>query len=252
MQIDLGGKVAIVTGAASGIGRTTAEMFAAAGARTIVSDVDDNGGQETVRLIQEAGGEAAYVRADVSKPEDCEALAASAVDRFGRLDIGCNNAGIAGAQATTSEYGLDEWRRVLEINLSGVFYCMKYQIPRMLESGGGAIVNVASILGRVGFAGAPAYVAAKHGVVGLSANTAIEYAERGIRVNAVGPAFISTPLISAMETDPTLNEMLVSLHPMGRLGRPEEVASLILYLCSDQASFITGSYHAVDGGYLAR
>jgi NAD(P)-dependent dehydrogenase (short-subunit alcohol dehydrogenase family) len=252
MKIDLTGRVAVVTGAASGIGRTTAEMFAAAGAATIVSDVDEKGGAETVRLIEEAGGRASFVRTDVASPEDCEALAGAAVDRYGRLDFACNNAGIGGAQATTSEYDLAEWRRVLDINLSGVFYCMKYQIPRMLESGGGAIVNVASILGRVGFAGAPAYVAAKHGVVGLSQNTAIEYAQKGIRVNSVGPAFISTPLISAMEKDPTINDMLVSLHPMGRLGRPEEVAALIVFLCSDDASFITGSYHAVDGGYLSR
>jgi NAD(P)-dependent dehydrogenase (short-subunit alcohol dehydrogenase family) len=252
MRIDLADRVVVVTGAASGIGRSTAESFAHAGARTIVSDVDEEGGRETVRLIEAAGGEAAFVRADVSRPDECDGLAAAAVDRFGRLDFACNNAGIGGAQATTSDYDLAEWRRVLEINLSGVFYCMKYQIPRMLESGGGAIVNMASILGRVGFAGAPAYVAAKHGVVGLSRNTAIEYAQRGIRVNSVGPAFVSTPLISALEQDPTVNEQLVSLHPMGRLGRPAEVADLVVFLCSDQASFITGSYYPVDGGYLSR
>jgi NAD(P)-dependent dehydrogenase (short-subunit alcohol dehydrogenase family) len=252
MRIDLADRVVVVTGAASGIGRSTAESFAHAGARTIVSDVDEEGGRETVRLIEAAGGEAAFVRADVSRPDECDGLAAAAVDRFGRLDFACNNAGIGGAQATTSDYDLAEWRRVLEINLSGVFYCMKYQIPRMLESGGGAIVNMASILGRVGFAGAPAYVAAKHGVVRLSRNTAIEYAQRGIRVNSVGPAFVSTPLISALEQDPTVNEQLVSLHPMGRLGRPAEVADLVVFLCSDQASFITGSYYPVDGGYLSR
>jgi NAD(P)-dependent dehydrogenase (short-subunit alcohol dehydrogenase family) len=252
MRVDLDGKVAIVTGAASGIGRETAEAYSRSGARTVVSDVDEEGGQETVRLIEAAGGEAVFVRADVSKASDCEALSAAAVEHFGRLDVACNNAGVGGAQATTSDYDLDEWRRVLDINLTGVFYCMKYQIPRMLEAGGGSIVNMASILGRVGFAGAPAYVAAKHGVVGLSRNTAIEYADRGIRVNSVGPAFISTPLISMMEKDPTVNDMLVSLHPMGRLGRPEEVASLVVFLSSEQASFITGSYYPVDGGYLSR
>jgi NAD(P)-dependent dehydrogenase (short-subunit alcohol dehydrogenase family) len=252
MIVDLKGRVAVVTGGSSGIGRSTAAAYARAGARTVVSDVDEDMGLETVGLIEEAGGEATFVRADVSRPEDCEALAAAAVEKFGRLDFACNNAGVGGAQNPTAEYDLDEWQRVIAINLSGVFYCMKYQIPRMLENGGGAIVNMASILGRVGFAGAPAYVAAKHGVVGLSRNTAIEYATQGIRVNTVGPAFVSTPLISALESDPTVNEMLVSLHPMERLGRPEEVAHLVVFLSSDQASFITGSYYPVDGGYLSR
>jgi NAD(P)-dependent dehydrogenase (short-subunit alcohol dehydrogenase family) len=252
MIVDLKGRVAVVTGGSSGIGRSTAEAYAKAGARTVVSDVDEDMGRETVRLIEEAGGEATFVRADVSRPEDCEALAAAAVERFGRLDFACNNAGVGGAPNPTAEYDLDEWQRVIAINLSGVFYCMKYQIPRMLENGGGAIVNMASILGRVGFAGAPAYVAAKHGVVGLSRNTAIEYATQGIRVNSVGPAFVSTPLISALESDPTVNDMLVALHPMERLGRPEEVAHLVVFLSSDQASFITGSYYPVDGGYLSR
>jgi NAD(P)-dependent dehydrogenase (short-subunit alcohol dehydrogenase family) len=252
MIVDLKGRVAVVTGGSSGIGRSTAEAYARAGARTVVSDVDEEMGQETVRLIEEAGGEAIFVRADVSSPEECEALAATTVERFGRLDFACNNAGVGGGQNPTADYDLAEWQRVIDINLSGVFYCMKYQIPRMLEHGGGSIVNMASILGRVGFAGAPAYVAAKHGVVGLSRNTAIEYATQGIRVNSIGPAFVSTPLISAMESDPTVNDMLVSLHPMGRLGRPEEVANLVVFLSSDHASFITGSYYPVDGGYLSR
>jgi NAD(P)-dependent dehydrogenase (short-subunit alcohol dehydrogenase family) len=252
MIVDLTGRVAVVTGGGSGIGRSTAEAYAKAGARTVVADVDEEMGHETVRLIEERGGEAIFVRADVARPEDCEALAAAAVERFGRLDFACNNAGVGGAQSATADYDLDEWQRVIAINLSGVFYCMKYQIPRMLENGGGAIVNMASILGRVGFAGAPAYVAAKHGVVGLTRNTAIEYATQGIRVNSIGPAFVSTPLIAALESDPTVNDMLVALHPMGRLGRPEEVADLVVFLSSDQASFITGSYYPVDGGYLSR
>lgn len=249
---DLDGKVAVITGAASGIGESCALAYAREGARVVVSDIDQERGEETAHRIEKEGGAAAFLRADVSRPEDCEALAAVALDRYGRLDVACNNAGVGGAQALTADYPLDAWRQVIEINLSGPFYCMKYQIPAMLRNGGGAIVNMASILGRVGFAGAPAYVASKHGLVGLTRNTALEYAAQGIRVNAVGPAFISTPLIAEMESDPTINQQLVSLHPMGRLGRPEEVAELAVFLCSERASFITGAYYAVDGGYLSR
>ncbi len=244
--------VAIVTGAASGIGRATAELFAMRGARVVVSDVDDEGGRETVRRIESGGGVAAYVRADVSKPGDCEGLVAGTMDQFGRLDFACNNAGIAGEARATGAYDIAEWDHVLAVNLSGVFYCMRFQIPAMIESGGGAIVNVASILGAVGFGTAPAYTAAKHGVLGLSKTAAIEHAPDGIRVNTVGPAFIQTPLIAELENDPATRDMLVSLHPIGRLGRSEEVAELIVFLSSDAASFITGSYHPVDGGYMAR
>lgn len=245
-------KVALVTGSASGIGRTTAQFYAREGARVVVSDVDTEGGNETVDMIKSDNGEAVFVKADVSSPEDCEKLVQSAVEEFGRLDFACNNAGIAGEQNPTADYSIEGWQRMISINLSGAFYCMKYEIPAMLESDGGSIVNVASILGRVAFAGAPAYVTAKHGMVGLTQNAAVEYGESGIRVNAIGPGFISTPLISALEEDKETNAQLVALHPIGRLGRPEEVAELIIWLSSDKASFVTGSYYPIDGGYLAR
>ncbi|HSJ06806.1 MAG TPA: SDR family oxidoreductase [Longimicrobiales bacterium] len=249
---EMKGSVAIVTGAASGIGRATALFYAREGARVIVSDVADDGGAETVELIGSKGGDAHFVRTDVTEPAACEALVRRAVEQYGRLDFACNNAGISGESGVTGEYSIEAWDKVVAVNLSSVFYCMRYQIPAMLENGGGAIVNMASILGTAGFASAPAYVAAKHGVVGLTKTAALEYATKGIRVNAVGPGFISTPLISQMEEDEATNEMLVSLHAMGRLGKADEVAELVIFLSSKRASFITGAYYPVDGGYLAR
>lgn len=244
-------RVALVTGAGSGIGRAIALGLAAAGARVVVSDLDEVGGAETVAQIEKSGGTATFVRADVSKAQECEALVGSAVKELGALHVAVNNAGIGGPSAPTGEYPVDGWDRVVAINLSGVFYGMRYQIPAMLDSGGGSVVNIASILGQVGFANAPAYTAAKHGVVGLTRSAAIEYATRGIRVNAVGPAFINTPLIEKDMT-PEGRAALVSKHPVGRLGEPEEVAELVVWLSSDKASFVTGSYYAVDGGYLAQ
>lgn len=249
---ELIGEVAIVTGAASGIGRATAKLFAENGAKVVVSDVSDEGGHETVELIRDAGGEAVFVRTDVSIPDDVEALVRRTVDTYGRLDLACNNAGIGGEMASTGEYGIENWKKTIDINLSGVFYCMRYEIPAMLRTGGGAIVNMASILGQVGFASAPAYVAAKHGVVGLTRSAAIEYAEQGIRINVVGPAFIRTPMISDLDSDPEGHKSLVALHPIGRLGETQEVAELVVWLSSERASFVTGAYYAVDGGYLAR
>lgn len=249
---EFNGRVAIVTGASSGIGRTSALFYARDGARVVVSDVNKDGGQETVQLIQAAGGEAIFVKTDVGNPSDCEELIKKTVEKFGRLDLACNNAGIGGESNLTADYSVNGWQKVIEVNLSGVFYCMKYEIAEMLKTGGGAIVNMASILGQVGFASAPAYVAAKHGVVGLTRDAALEYAAKGIRINAIGPAFISTPLISALESNPEAYNNLVSLHPLGRLGKPEEVAELVVWLSSNRASYITGSYYPIDGGYLAR
>ena len=245
-------KVALVTGSGSGIGRTTAQFYAREGAKVVVSDIDMEGGEETVEMIKSDGGEAVLIRADVSRPEDCERLVQSTVEQFGRLDFACNNAGIAGEQNPTADYSIEGWQKLISINLSGVFYCMKYEIPAMLENSGGSIVNIASILGKVGFAGSPAYVTSKHGVVGLTQNAAVEYGQSGIRVNAVGPGFIHTPLIAELEEDKETKEQLVALHPIGRLGKPEEVAELVIWLSSEKASFITGSYYPIDGGYLAR
>ena len=249
---DFDGKIVIVTGGASGIGRTTSEYFAREGAKVVVSDVDESGGTDTVRRIRENGGEADFQRTDVADPADCEALVRWTVEKYGKLDVAFNNAGIGGEQNPTASYSLAGWQRVLGINLSGVFYCMKYEIAAMLAKGGGAIVNMSSILGEVGFAGSPAYVAAKHGILGLTKNAALEYSSQGIRVNAVGPAFIRTPLIAALEEDPQALSGLVAAHPIGRLGEPGEVAELVLWLSSDRASFVTGAYYPVDGGYLAR
>jgi NAD(P)-dependent dehydrogenase (short-subunit alcohol dehydrogenase family) len=245
-------KVAIVTGAASGIGRASALFYAREGAKVGVSDISEEGGQRTVRLIQDGGGEAFFVTTDVSNPADCEKLVRMTVEKYGRLDFACNNAGIGGEQNLTADYSIEGWQKVIDINLSGIFYCMKYEIPEMLKTSGGAIVNMTSILGQVGFTGSPAYVAAKHGVIGLTRDAAIEYAARDLRINAIGPAFIRTPMIAALEENEATYNALVALHPIGRLGRPEEVAELVIWLSSNRASFITGAYYAVDGGYLAR
>lgn len=246
------GKVAIVTGAASGIGRAVALQYARSGAKVVFSDVNDEDGAVTVSLVRAAGGVAEYFRADVASATDNERLVDFTLEKFGRLDFACNNAGIGGEQNPTGAYSIAGWDKVIGVNLSGVFYGMRYEIPAMLKTGGGAIVNMASILGQVGFAGAPAYVAAKHGVVGLTRAAAIEYSKQGIRVNAVGPAFIHTPMIAALDENPAIRDALVGMHPIGRLGEPDEVAELVMWLSSEKASFVTGSYYAVDGGYLAQ
>lgn len=241
---------AIVTGAGSGIGRAVSLLYAAAGANVVVSDIDEEGGRETVRQVEAAGGSASFFRADTSKPDDNQALVDAAVERYGALHIACNNAGIGGAAAVVGATPIEEWERVIGINLSGVFYGMRYQLPAMEEAGGGAIVNMGSILSQVGFREHAPYVAAKHGLMGLTRTAALEYAPKNIRINTVGPAFIKTPLLDNLP--PEAMDMLAALHPIGRMGRANEVAELVLWLSSDKASFVTGSYYAVDGGFLSQ
>lgn len=245
-------KVAVITGAACGIGRACAEDFARRGARVVVSDLPDSDGEKVVAAILEQGGEAIFIACDVSVAGEVEDLMGRTVDHFGALHIGVNNAGIGGEQAPLAEYPIDAWKKVMDVNLTGPFLCMKYQIPHMLEAGGGSIVNVSSILGQVAFPTAPAYTAAKHGLVGLTRAAALDYAEQNVRVNSVGPAFIDTPMIAPLKEDKEAFAGLVATHPMGRIGKPDEVANLVAFLAGDQASFITGSYYAVDGGYLCR
>ncbi len=244
-------KVALVTGAGSGIGREIAQRLGAEGASIVVSDIDDKGGNQTVTMLRDQRIAAVYVRADTSKAADHEALVAAAVKTFGGLDIAVNNAGIGGPSAPAGEYPLDGWDKVIAVNLSGVFYGVRYQVPAMLARGGGSIINIASVLGQVGFRNSSAYVAAKHGVVGLTKNVALEYGPQKIRVNAVGPGFIRTPLLEKNMTPDAL-KMLEGMHALGRLGESHEVAELVSWLASDKASFVTGTYLAVDGGYLAQ
>lgn len=248
---NLENKVAIVTGAGSGIGKSIASMYASEGAKVVVSDINEKGGNETVSEIKAKGGDAFFIKADTSNHAENQALVEQTLKHYGGLHIACNNAGVGGPSMPVGEYPTDGWDKVISINLSGVFYGMRYQIPAMLASGGGSIVNIASILGLVGFANSSAYVAAKHGVVGLTQNAAIEYATKNIRVNAIGPGFIMTPLLTSNMDAATL-KALESLHPIGRLGKPEEVAELALWLSSSRSSFVTGSYYTVDGGYTAR
>lgn len=250
---DMNGKTAIVTGAASGIGRATARLFASRGANVIVSDVDQAGGEETVQLINDAGGTAQLVMCDISMPADVETLIDTTIKSFGRLDYACNNAGIEGEQASTVDCTIDNWRRVIDINLMGTWLCMKHEIPRFLEAGGGAIVNVSSIAGLIGFGGLPAYVASKHGMNGLTKTAALEYAQQNIRINAVCPGAIRTPMIDRITHEEQQQEDdLIARHPMGRMGQPKEIAELIVWLCSDAASFVTGQMIAADGGYVAQ
>jgi NAD(P)-dependent dehydrogenase (short-subunit alcohol dehydrogenase family) len=247
----LAGQVALVTGGASGIGEACVRAFADRGASVVVVDRNVELGSRVVESLAREGTAARFLNVDVADPGAVERMVADAVAAFGRLDMAVNNAGIGGKLAPTGDYAPADWRRVIDINLSGVFYCMRYEIPQMVGQGRGAIVNMTSILGSVGFANAPAYVATKHALVGLTKSAALEYGARGIRVNCIGPAFIKTPMVLD-SMDQEAQVQLAALHALGRMGEPEEVAGLTVFLCSEQASFMTGGYYLVDGGYTAR
>lgn len=242
-------KVALVTGAGSGIGHAIAVTYAKEGAKVVVSDINEEHGERTVDEIKSSGGEATFVKADTSNPVEVEALVKTTVEVYGRLDIACNNAGIGGDMALTGDYSLDGWRKVLSINLDGVFYGCKYELQQMEKNGGGVIVNIASIHGTVAAPLSSAYTTAKHAVVGLTKNIGAEYGQKNIRCNAVGPGYIETPLLENLNSD--MKAALIGKHPIGRLGTSQEVADLVLFLSSDKASFITGGYYLVDGGYTA-
>lgn len=247
------GKTALVTGGGSGIGRATALAFAQAGANVVVADVDCAGGEETVALMERLAGVGFFVLADVSKSSEVDALVKATVAKFGRLDCALNNAGIQGDLSPTAQCSEENWDRIIGANLKGVWLCLKYEIAQMLKQGGGAIVNNASNFGLVGSKGMPAYSAAKHGVVGLTKTAAIEYAQAGIRINAVCPGPVQTPLVEKIiALQPEIVAAITEREPIGRMGQPNEIASAVLWLCSDQASFVVGSILSVDGGYVAQ
>lgn len=253
--MQLQGKVAVVTGGSSGIGRAAALAFAREGAKVVIADVDIEGSRESVGMIEAAGGEACFIRCDISNAGEVEVMVQKTVDMYGSLDCAFNNAGIEGISVSIADYPLDMWNKVLSVNLTGVFLCMKYEIQQMLkQGGGGAIVNNASILGVIGFANASAYTAAKHGVLGLTKVAAMEYASKGIRVNSVCPAFIATPMLerAGITSNPETAAMLAGMHPVRRMGRPEEIGEIAMWLCTDAASFVHGHGMLVDGGYVAQ
>src|ERR1700719_528016 len=253
MTAELQGKVGLVTGGTSGIGRDTAVLFAKAGAKVVVAGRREVEGEETVELIRRAtGSDALFVKADVSKAAEVDALIQRAVEKFGRLDVAFNNAGIEGHWVPITEQSEEDWDHTIDINLKGVWLCLKYEIRQMLKQGdGGAVVNMASVAGLMGLAGAATYSASKHGVMGLTKSAALENARSGIRVNVVCPAVIETPMADRAYEDPAIHKFVLGLHPIGRFGKPEEIAEAVVWMCSDRASFITGQSLVLDGGLLA-
>lgn len=251
MNLELQGKTALVTGGGSGIGQAVALAFAREGANVVLTDLKQEGMDETVNLIRQADPDvrAITVIADAGKAEDHARAVQAALDQFGRLDAAVNNAGMGGRNAPITDLEPQDFARVIEVNLLGVFYGLHAQLPAMLRGEGGSIVNIASILGQAGWKESSAYVASKHGVVGLTRTAALENAQKGVRVNAVGPGFIETPILGQ---DRQALDYLASLHPIGRLGQPEEIANLVVFLSSPRASLITGAYYNADGGYLAQ
>ena len=245
----LANKVAFVTGAGSGIGKAIALLYAKEGAKVVVSDINDEHGNAVVKEITDHGGTAFYVHANTAKAEDVENLVRATVEKYGRLDIACNNAGIGGELNATADMSLEGWKNIIDINLNGVFYGCKYAIAQMVKNGGGAIVNMGSIHSITGVLGSVGYAASKHAVLGITRTAGSEYASQNIRINAVGPGYIDTPLLDAIDADN--KQLLVSKHPVGRLGKAEEVAQIVLFLSSDNATFVNGSYYTVDGGYTA-
>jgi NAD(P)-dependent dehydrogenase (short-subunit alcohol dehydrogenase family) len=252
MTPELEGKVALVTGGTSGIGRETAILFAKAGAKVVVAGRRAREGEETVEMVRAAGGDGLFVKTDVSKASEIETLVQRAVEKFGRLDVAFNNAGVEGVWVPITRQSEEDWDRTIEINLKGVWLCLKYEIRQMLKQGaGGAIVNMSSITGLVGAVGAAAYSASKHGVIGLTKTAALENARSGIRINAVCPAAVEAPMAERIFGAPKVHEYVLSCHPIGRFGRPAEIAEAVVWMCSDRASFMTGQSLVLDGGFLA-
>jgi NAD(P)-dependent dehydrogenase (short-subunit alcohol dehydrogenase family) len=249
---EFGGKVALVTGGGTGIGRAAAVAFAREGAKVVVASRRADACERTVRLVKEAGGDGLFVRADVSRAEDVRAMVDRTVEAYGRLDFAFNNAGVTDIPAAFTEKTEDHYDRIMDVNAKGVWLCLKYEIAQMLKDGGGAIVNNSSVGGVVGMAGVAIYVASKHAVIGLTKSAALEFARSGVRINAVAPGAVETDMFASFARDPQVKERVMAMHPIGRVGQPEEVAAAVVWLCSTQAGFVTGHTLAVDGGFTAQ